>query len=97
MNRTVLQVPMTIDLKEQAELVSFDYGFSSLQEVVRFMLNKFARRELSITVSEVEKIEILSPASKKRYQKALSDIKKRKDIFRPKNSSEFLKMLRARS
>ena len=42
MNRTVLQVPMTIDLKKQAESVSLDYGFSSLQEVVRFMLNKLA-------------------------------------------------------
>ncbi len=94
MNRTVLQVPMTIDLKEQAEIVSFDYGFSSLQEVVRFMLNKLARRELSITVSEVEKIESLSPASQKRYQKALSDIKKGNDIYHPKNSNEFLKMLR---
>jgi len=94
MNRTVLQVPMTIDIKEQAELVSFDYGFSSLQEVVRFMLNKLARRELSITVSEVEKIEKLSLSSQKRYQKALTNIKKGKDIFRPKNSSEFLKMLR---
>lgn len=94
MNRTVLQVPMTIDLKEQAELVSFDYGFSSLQEVVRFMLNKLARRELSITVSEVEKIESLSPASQKRYSQALSDIKKGKNTYKPKNSSEFLKMLR---
>lgn len=94
MNRTVLQVPMTIDLKKQAEIVSFDYGFSSLQEVVRFMLNKLARRELSITISEVEEIKKLSQPSQKRYQKALSDIKKGKDVFRPKNSSEFLKMLR---
>ncbi|MEK7633846.1 MAG: hypothetical protein AAB437_03315 [Patescibacteria group bacterium] len=94
MNRTVLQVPMTIDLKEQAELVSFDYGFSSLQEVVRFMLNKLARRELSITVSEVEEIKSLSQASQKRYKQALTDIKNKKNIYKPKNSSEFLKMLR---
>lgn len=94
MNRTVLQVPMTIDLKEQAELVSFDYGFSSLQEVVRFMLNKLARRELSITVSEVEEIENLSQASQKRYKQALADIKNRKNIYKPKNKNEFLKMLR---
>ena len=94
MNRTVLQVPMTVDLKEQAELVSFDYGFSSLQEVVRFMLNKLARRELSITISESEDIKSLSQASQKRYQKALSDIKKGKNIYKPKSSSEFLKMLR---
>lgn len=85
---------MTIDLKEQAELVSFDYGFSSLQEVVRFMLNKLARRELSITVSEVEKIEKLSQTSQKRYQKAMSDIKNGKNIYRPKNAVEFFKMLR---
>lgn len=94
MNRTVLQVPMTVDLKKQAESVSFDYGFSSLQEVVRFILNKLARRELLITVSEVEEIENLSRASQKRYQKALSDIKKGKNIYKPKNSSEFFKMLR---
>ena len=94
MNRTVLQVPMTIDLKKQAEIVSIDYGFSSLQEVVRFMLNKLARRELSITVSEVEEIEKLSQTSQKRYKQALSDIKKGQDIYKPKNSQEFFKMLR---
>lgn len=59
------------------------------------MLNKLARRELSITVSEVEIIEKLSSSSQKRYQKALSNIKKGKEIYKPKNSNEFLKMVRS--
>lgn len=93
MSRTVFQVPMPKILKEQAEMVAFNYGFSSLQEVVRFILNKLVRGELTITVSETEQINTLSKASSRRYKQALKDIKSGKNIFKPKNLDDFFKML----
>ena len=54
MQRVTLQIPMTKRLKDSAELVAEDYGFSSLQEAVRVLLTKLAKKQLSISVEEVE-------------------------------------------
>lgn len=95
MDRLILQVPIPRVLKQQAEVVSLDYGFSSLQELIRVLLNKLARRELTISVQETEEISHLSPVSVKRYKKAIKDIKKDRNIFKPKNSDEFFRMLKS--
>lgn len=93
MDRVILQVPMSKSLKQSAEAVASDYGFSSLQEIIRVILNKFARRELSITVEETEEIIHLSPAAEKRYKKAIDDIKKGRNVYKPENTEEFFKLL----
>lgn len=92
-NRIILQVPMSQSLKEKAESVATDYGFSSLQEVVRVMLNKFARKAITLTFQETEEITSLSPANEKYYKKSVRDIKKGVNIFKPKDTDEFFKML----
>lgn len=94
-NRVILQVPMPKSLKEQAETVSTDYGFSSLQEVIRIILAKLAKKELIFTVQETEKIIHLSTAAQKRYKKAIDDIKKNRNIFKPQNKEEFFRLLRS--
>lgn len=76
MARIVIQVPMSSELKEKAELVSSSLGFSSLQEIIRVLLTKLSKKELNLKIEEnVEEISHLSKAAEKRYKKALEDIK----------------------
>jgi len=75
MQRVIVQVPMTKYLKEQAEVVSSDMGFSSLQEVIRVLLTKLSKKEFSLRVEEVEEVRHLSPVAERKFKKAIEDIK----------------------
>ena len=95
MQRIILQVPMTKELKEKAETVSRDFGFSSLQETIRVLLTKLSKKELALRITDdTEYVEYLSPAAEKRYKKAVADIKAGRNIYKPKNKEEFFKLLR---
>lgn len=52
MDVTTLQVPLSKNLKANAAAVAKEFGFSSLQEIVRILLTKLAKRELQLTVSD---------------------------------------------
>lgn len=93
MQRVVVQVPMTKDLKNQAEAVSSDMGFSSLQEAIRVLLTKFSKKELSLRVEEIEQVADLSPAAERKFKKAIEDIKAGRNIYKPKNKREFFALL----
>ena len=95
MQRGILQVPMSKELKEKAEAVSFDMGFSSLQETIRVLLAKLSKKELSVRIEEVEKVVHLSKAAERRYARITKDIKAGKNIYKPTNKDEFFKLLRA--
>jgi len=43
---------MTKELKDKAEIISSDLGFSSLQETIRVLLTKLSKREFSLKVEE---------------------------------------------
>ncbi len=75
MNRTTLQVPMSTQLREQAEKQAFEQGFSSLQEAVRLFLSKLAKGAFDITF---EKSVQLSPKAIKKYDKMIDEIEKGK-------------------
>lgn len=79
MNRVILQVPMDKKLKEKAEIVSSDLGFSSLQETLRVLVTKLAKKELIFRVEEYPTIQ-LSPKAIKKIEKALKDHKQGKTI-----------------
>jgi hypothetical protein len=72
--RTVLQVPIKAELRAKAEKKADAEGFSSLQEVVRFMLSRYSSDELVIKVSD---------KAADRYEKMISDAKKGKNISKP--------------
>jgi len=93
MQRIVVQVPMTRDLKEQAEVVSSDMGFSSLQEAIRVLLTKLSKKEFSLRVEEVEEVRHLSPAAERKFKKAIEDIKAGRNIYKPRNKKEFFALL----
>ncbi len=94
MSRVILQVPMSKTLKEQASAVSADMGFSSLQETIRVILNKLAKKEITFSIEETEEIINLSPRAKKRYEKAVEDIKKGRNITNTKNLDELFTYLK---
>ena len=93
MQRIIVQVPMTQDLKERAESISSDLGFSSIQEVISVLLTKLSKREFSLKVEETEEITSLSPAAEKKFKKAVSDIKAGRNITKTKNVDELLSVL----
>lgn len=93
MQKVVVQVPMNRDIKEKAEKVTEDLGFSSLQEVIRVLVTKLSKNELSIRVEEAEEIIHLSKAAEKKFKKALEDIKAGKNVTKTKNVDELLSLL----
>ncbi|MBI4035643.1 hypothetical protein HY383_01715 [Candidatus Daviesbacteria bacterium] len=93
MQRVIVQVPMSKELKRSAEVVSADLGFSSIQETIRVLLTKLSKREFSLKVEEVEEITHLSPATEKKFKKAVADIKAGRNITQAKNIDELLSLL----
>ncbi|MEK7061121.1 MAG: hypothetical protein AAB954_00485 [Patescibacteria group bacterium] len=73
MNTTILQVPISKSLRTEAVSVAKDSGFSSLQEVVRLMLTKFARKEIGVTFERFPKV-MLSAKNDRRYAKMVDDV-----------------------
>ena len=78
MNKTVLQVPLSAHLKNSAEEIASQQGFSSLQEVVRVFLTKFAEKKMEIFWQEPI---YLSDSNEKRYSEMTEDFNKNKNIF----------------
>ncbi len=71
MSNTILQVPISKDLRDQAASAALKMGFSSLQEIVRVFINKVASGNLEIKLEEQVQ---LSPKAIKRYNKMIDDI-----------------------
>jgi len=74
MNKTILQVPISIDLRKDAEKQALEQGFSSLQEAVRVFLKKLAKGALGISFEREEVVQ-LSAKNARRYDKMVEDIK----------------------
>ena len=75
MDTTILQVPITKSLRDSAVVVAKDSGFSSLQEVIRVFLTRFAKRDVGITFEKFPAVT-LSAKNEKRYNKMVEDFKK---------------------
>lgn len=92
MQKVTLQVPMNRQLKIDAEKAALDQGFSSLQEVLRIFMNKFASKKIDISFEE-ENVIHLSPKAEKRYLKAMKDLEEGKNVYTAKNTEEFFRQL----
>lgn len=68
---TILQIPMSKELRDQAASSAQKMGFSSLQETVRVFLRKLAEEEIKIQFEETIK---LSPKAVRRYNKMINEI-----------------------
>lgn len=70
---------MPRDLRIRAEAVSEDMGFSSLQDVVRFMLTKLAKKEIRISIEQFPAVR-LSRRNEKRYEQMIKDFEAGENI-----------------
>lgn len=92
MGRTVLQIPLSKELKISAEKAALDYGFSSLQEVLRVFMKKFASRKIELTFEE--EVTYLSPKAEKRYAKIKRDIESGKEkVYTASDADDLIKQL----
>lgn len=73
MNRTVLQVPISAQLRKDAEKQALEQGFSSLQDLIRVFLSKIAKGVMRVTFEEEEVVQ-LSPKAINRYNKIIDEI-----------------------
>ncbi len=92
MQRTVLQIPLPKELKISAEKAAQDAGFSSLQEVLRVFMKKFANKKIDFAFEE-ERMVYLSPKAEKRYAKIDEDIRKGKNVYAAADVDDFLRQL----
>lgn len=93
MDTVTLQVPMSKTLRQQAQIVADEYGFSSIQEVVRLFLNRFFQKSLTLNFGEPP--IVLSAKAEKRYLKMEKDFRDGKNIYKATNIDDFLEQLNA--
>lgn len=74
MSTTNLQVPVSKSLKTSALAAAKEYGFSSLQEFVRVVLTKLAKREIGVNITEQFPPVQLSKKTAERYDKMAEEI-----------------------
>ena len=89
MQKTILQVPLTQDLKLTAEKAARDQGFSSLQEVVRVFLTKLAANKVEVSLESV----FLSESNETRYTKMTKDFENDTNIHTAKNVDDLVTQL----
>lgn len=78
MARTVLQVPVSKTLRAKAENAAYDFGFSSLQEVIRVFMTKLAQGAIEVSFQETVK---LSDEARNRYEKMDKDFSTGKNVY----------------
>ena len=90
MSRTVVQIPVTTDLRDRAYQMAINQGFSSLQEAMRLVMHRIAKGSLRFDVySEPESIK-LSEKAVKRYDEMDHDLKAGKNFKTAKSINDFL-------
>ena len=87
MNNTVIQIPLTKELRQKSEAAASNAGFSSIQEVIRLFLHQFSQQKISLSFN-TPKIK-LSPKSEQRYLKIVADYQKNKNIVSTSSTDDF--------
>lgn len=93
MSRTVVQIPVTTDLRDSAYAMAISQGFSSLQEAMRVILHKFASGALHVGVyTEPAPIQ-LSAKAIKRYDQMTKDFLSGKNYTTANSVKELMQQL----
>jgi antitoxin component of RelBE/YafQ-DinJ toxin-antitoxin module len=88
MDNTILQIPISKALKKSAQEAASEYGFSSLQDLLRVILTKLSRRELAITIED--KATKLTDKNAVRYRKMSEDFVADKNVKKYGSVDELL-------
>lgn len=91
---TTIRIPITKSLKKEAEKASRFYGFSSLVEALKALIEKLSKRELALSKKE-DHIIHLSAKNEKRYAKMTEDFKKGKSIHYAESIDDFIEQLKS--
>ena len=89
MQKTILQVPITRDLKINAENAAHEQGFSSLQEIIRVFLSKLAAKKVEVTLDSI----MLSEENESRYLTMTKDFETSKNVKVAQNVDDLLTQL----
>lgn len=90
MKKTVLQIPISQELKITAEKEATSQGFSSLQELIRVFLSNVASHKIEIAIREPIS---LSPLNAERYEEMTEDFESGKDIKTVGNVDDLISKL----
>lgn len=93
MDSTILQVPLSKSLRNQALSTALEDGFSSLQDAVRLFLSKYSSKSLTLNF-ETPAVK-LSKRAEKRYMKMEEDFKLGRNVHHAKDVDDFLRQLHA--
>ncbi|PIU73631.1 hypothetical protein COS78_01415 [Candidatus Shapirobacteria bacterium CG06_land_8_20_14_3_00_40_12] len=78
MNQIInLQIPIEVNLRNQALTTAKSLGFSNLQDTIRLFINQLAKN--TFDVSFQPKPVVLSERNDRRYTKIINDIKSGKE------------------
>ncbi len=98
MDSMILQIPMDKTFKLSAQKRAEESGFSSLQDLVRFLLTQFTEKKFAVTVSQNVSDEVLTPMQEKAlirsYLQAKKDMARGKGIT-TSSVDEMMKYLRS--
>ena|SRR5437868_3625520 len=95
MNTTILQVPVSKQLRADAAQAALSQGFSSLQEAVRVFLNQLATQQTAVRFEPVVK---LSKKNELKYTQIMEDIESGKAKTHEYTSfEEYMKFLKSGS
>lgn len=96
MNTTVLQIPINVSLKKQAQEEAKRLGFASLQDLLRLMMTQLVDKTIAIRVTSTYPEEKLTPAEAavilKKHKQAKEEIA-RGDYFIATSAKEMMKYL----
>ncbi|MFH0936802.1 MAG: hypothetical protein V1808_00730 [Candidatus Daviesbacteria bacterium] len=92
MNKTILQVPLDKQLKNNAERAASSQGFSSLQELIRVFLTQLASNRVKVILQESVN---LSPKNEKRYIDMTNDFKSGKNNYSATDAKNLISKLNA--
>lgn len=93
MSRTVVQIPVTTDLRDRAYQMAISQGFSSLQEAMRLVMHRIAKGSLRFDVYSEPSSMRLSDKAIERYDKMDRDLKTGKNFKTAKDINDFLGQL----
>ncbi|MBI4990910.1 hypothetical protein HZB96_02335 [Candidatus Gottesmanbacteria bacterium] len=93
MNTTIIQIPVSKVLRNQAVKAAQESGFSSLQDVIRFFLTKLARKQIAVNLEDTT--TPLSWKNEKRYLKMDKDFAKGKNVKSFSSVEELMRDLRS--
>lgn len=91
--RAIIQVPVNPALKNRVEKKAENSGFSSVQQLIRLFLTRYASGEIKVGFEERVLPVQLSKRAIRRYNKIDKDYKKGKNIFVAESVDDLMNQL----